>query len=99
MAGRDGCLPHDAVDGVRSEASAVDVQDGIDGQVLADQVNGGVPPTALNARTGELTPPGIMLSARCCRRRDCSVLRIVVDGIKSSTRKWMSKTRLNGLND
>src|SRR5215467_10287435 len=47
-------------------------------------INGGSPPTDLNARTGEFTPPGIMLSARCCSRRDCSVLRMVVEGIESS---------------
>src|ERR1700687_2630246 len=27
---------------------------------------GGSPPTARNARTGELTPPGKKVSARCC---------------------------------
>src|ERR1700738_5056298 len=48
------------------------------------RMNGGSPPTEPNARTGEFTPPGIMLSARCCKRRDCSTLRDVVDGIKSS---------------
>ena len=52
---------------------------------LPRTMNGGSAPTERNARTGEFTPPGIMLSARCCRRRDCSVLRIVVEGIKSST--------------
>src|SRR5271170_1667340 len=49
-------------------------------------INGGSPPTEPNARTGEFTPPGIMLSARCCRRRDCSVFRDVVDGIKAPTK-------------
>src|ERR1700733_2543437 len=47
-------------------------------------MNSGSAPTERNARTGEFTPPGIMLSARFCRRRDCSVLRNVVDGIESS---------------
>src|SRR5215469_2111919 len=51
---------------------------------LPRTINGGSPPTDLKARTGEFTPPGIMLSARCCRRRDCSVLRKVVEGINSS---------------
>src|SRR5215467_6120317 len=51
---------------------------------LPRTMNGASPPTERNALTGEFTPPGIMLSARCCRRRDCSVLREVVDGIKSS---------------
>src|ERR1700752_2893232 len=55
---------------------------------LPRTINGGSPPTARKARTGEFTPPGIMLSARCCRRRDCSVLRVVVDGIKSSRKKF-----------
>src|ERR1700730_14318004 len=67
---------------------------------LPRTINRGSPPTARNARTGEFTPPGIMLSARCCKRRDCSVLRDVVDGIRSSrprskkiTRKKMSTAR------
>src|SRR5580704_12593973 len=51
---------------------------------LPRTINSGSPPTDRNARTGEFTPPGIMLSARCCRRRDCSVLRDVVDGIEPS---------------
>src|SRR5712664_1266887 len=49
---------------------------------LPRTMKGGSPPTARNARTGEFTPPGIMLSARCCRRRDCSTLRDIVDGIE-----------------
>src|SRR5580700_10751221 len=48
---------------------------------LPRTINGGSPPTAPNARTGEFTPPGIMLSARCCKRRDCSTFRDVVEGI------------------
>src|SRR3984957_2705293 len=51
---------------------------------LPRRINGASPPTEPKARTGELTPPGIMLSARCCRRRDCSVLRDMVEGIRSS---------------
>src|SRR5215471_11412537 len=31
-------------------------------------INGDSHPTALKARTGEFTPPGINCSARCCRR-------------------------------
>src|SRR3954466_10353315 len=31
---------------------------------------GGSPPTLLNARAGESTPPGITRSARCCNARD-----------------------------
>src|SRR3954464_13609630 len=31
---------------------------------------GGSPPTDLNARAGESTPPGITRSARCCSARD-----------------------------
>src|ERR1700683_5438611 len=52
---------------------------------LPRAINGGSPPTERNARTGELTPPGIMLSARCCRRRDCSTFRVVVGGIVASS--------------
>src|SRR4029077_8989681 len=37
--------------------------------------NGGSPPTARNARTGEFTPPGIIFSARFCSLRDWSSLR------------------------
>src|SRR5689334_20749722 len=51
---------------------------------LPRTINGASPPTDRKARTGEFTPPGIMLSARCCKRRDCSVLRDVVEGIESS---------------
>jgi len=51
---------------------------------LPRTINGASPPTERNARTGEFTPPGIMLSARCCSRRDCSVFREVVAGIQSS---------------
>src|SRR5579864_6729840 len=47
-------------------------------------MKGASPPTDRKARTGEFTPPGIMLSARCCSFRDCSVFRDVVDGIQSS---------------
>src|SRR5271170_6822091 len=54
---------------------------------LPRTINGGSPPTAPNARTGEFTPPGIMLSARCCRRRDCSTFREVVEGIECSRRR------------
>src|ERR1700746_4129699 len=48
---------------------------------------GGSPPTEPNARTGEFTPPGIRPSARCCKRRDCSTFREVVDGIKAPREK------------
>src|ERR1700688_2156827 len=51
---------------------------------LPRTMNRGSPPTERNARTGEFTPPGIMLSALSCKRRDCSVLCEVVDGIESS---------------
>src|SRR5437867_4250423 len=37
-------------------------------------MKGGSPPTALNARTGELTPPGISLRARSKRRLEVSKL-------------------------
>src|SRR5438876_12057021 len=38
-------------------------------------MKGGSPPTARNARTGELTPPGIICSARLWSLRDWSNLR------------------------
>src|SRR5579864_722669 len=38
-------------------------------------MNGASHSTALNARTGELTPPGINCSARFCRRRHSSSFR------------------------
>src|ERR1700746_426587 len=47
-------------------------------------IKGGSPPTEPKARTGEFTPPGIMLSARCCKRRDCSTFRDAVEGIECS---------------
>src|SRR5580693_5922550 len=54
-------------------------------------INGGSPPTAPKARTGEFTPPGIMLSARCCKRRDCSTFRDIVDGIVAPHKKLRNK--------
>src|SRR5262252_8516857 len=71
--------PHDPMKSMYSFSSASHTCD-----PLPRTINGGSPPTDLNARTGEFTPPGIRLSARCCRRRDCSVLRKVVEGINSS---------------
>src|ERR1700751_61307 len=50
---------------------------------LPRTINRGSPPTEPNARTGEFTPPGIILSALNWSRRDCSVLRDVVGRIKS----------------
>src|SRR6202049_5222370 len=38
-------------------------------------MKGASPPTERKARTGELTPPGIICSARCCSLRDMSILR------------------------
>src|ERR1700693_2629135 len=60
---------------------------------LPRKINGGSPPTEPKARTGEFTPPGIMLSARCCRRRDCSTFRDIVDGILAPHKKLCKKTR------
>src|ERR1700722_20259324 len=56
-------------------------------------INGGSPPTEPKARTGEFTPPGIMLSARCCKRRDCSTFRDIVDGIVAPHKKLGEQTR------
>src|SRR5271163_4045936 len=61
---------------------------------LPRAMNGGSPPTERKARTGEFTPPGIMLSARCCKRRDCSTFREVVEGIECSRRRRCRPTRL-----
>src|SRR5580658_8348522 len=54
---------------------------------LPRTINRGSPPTEPKARTGEFTPPGIIDSARCCRRRDCSTFRDTVDGIQTPTKK------------
>src|SRR5271167_2872741 len=56
-------------------------------------INGGSPPTEPNARTGEFTPPGIMLSARCCKRRERSTFREVADGIECSRGRRMSTNK------
>jgi hypothetical protein len=46
----------------------------------------------LNARTGEFTPPGIIVSARCCSLRDTSTFLLTVGGIKSPAglRSWVA---------
>src|SRR5690242_18038112 len=41
-------------------------------------MNGGSPPTERNARTGELTPPGIICSARFCSLLETSTLRVMI---------------------
>jgi hypothetical protein len=40
-------------------------------------MNGGVPPTAVNARTGEFTPPGMTAQASSNNRADAAVAREV----------------------
>src|SRR5512132_2309743 len=40
-------------------------------------IKGGSPPTDLNARTGESTPPGMNCSALCCSLREASKLRAI----------------------
>src|SRR5262252_6064506 len=52
-------------------------------------MNGGSPPTALNARTGELTPPGITRRARSISSRELLIVvffglhrRAVVDLVR-----------------
>jgi hypothetical protein len=40
-------------------------------------MNRGVPPTALKARTGEFTPPGVTAWARANRAADSAVCRAV----------------------
>src|SRR5829696_2751377 len=44
----------------------------------ARSMNRGVPPTALNARTGELTPPGISFCARANKSSDLVILCVPV---------------------
>jgi hypothetical protein len=39
----------------------------------AEAMNRGVPPTALNARTGEFTPPGVTARARSNQAADSAV--------------------------
>src|SRR6266446_4863921 len=41
-------------------------------------IMGGIPPTALNARAGEFTPPGMTACARWLSLRDCSCLRTML---------------------
>src|ERR1700751_5851145 len=41
-------------------------------------MNGGSPPTARKARTGESTPPGRRRSARCCNSRERSSFRMAL---------------------
>src|ERR1700689_4784353 len=53
---------------------------------LPRTIKGGSPPTAPNARTGEFTPPGIILAARFCKRCDCSTFREVIEGIEALVR-------------
>src|SRR6476661_8357574 len=45
-------------------------------------INGGSPPTEPNARTGELTPPGIICSARFCNLREASCWRVMAFPVK-----------------
>ena len=47
----------------------------------ADRMNRGVPPTALNARTGELTPPGVTPRARSNRAVEAVVSGDVTDSL------------------
>src|SRR5262249_44942395 len=44
---------------------------------LPRTMNGGSPPTARKARTGESTPPGMTFSARACNSRERSSLRVM----------------------
>src|SRR5579864_5424894 len=58
-------------------------------------MNGGSPPTARKARTGEFTPPGIKASARFCNLRDSSKERMgQADGtVKYSRRRLVAARR------
>src|SRR5262245_33975326 len=55
----------------------------------------GWPPTALNARTGELTPPGITRSARSKSLRDGSIGTAsgYLTSIRSGLRAWRERAR------
>src|SRR5687767_1797022 len=53
----------------------------------ASLMNGGVPPTALNARTGELTPPGITFFARAKAASELATDRGVTSGMSGQSRK------------
>src|SRR5688572_30431081 len=55
----------------------------------ASLMNGGVPPTALNARTGELTPPGITCFARAKAASELAVERVVRSGMTNGS-SWIS---------
>src|SRR3954470_6960799 len=53
-------------------------------QPSASLMNRGVPPTALNARTGELTPPGISLRALANAASELGIDRWVAAGAAGS---------------
>jgi hypothetical protein len=52
----------------------------------AERMNSGVPPTALNARTGLFTPPGMIFRARVNRRADAEATFRVYCAPRASAR-------------
>src|SRR4051794_40759754 len=55
-------------------------------------MNLGVPPTALNARTGEFTPPGVTAWARSKRAADACVAEVSDEGCRAVTRAFSPAT-------
>src|SRR5215471_6820791 len=53
-------------------------------------MNGGSPPTARNARTGEFTPPGMAASARLCNARDLGLWRSAMLCDVSKKKRWVA---------
>src|SRR4051794_18779721 len=66
-------------------------------QPSASLMNSGVPPTALNARTGELTPPGMTCRALAKAGSELAMLRVgwmcmrVGEAMRLSGRLWRSR--------
>jgi hypothetical protein len=59
-------------------------------------MNRGVPPTALNARTGEFTPPGVTRVARSNQSRDLVVSRAWEELTVSDTQAFSPTTHERG---
>src|SRR3569832_1244486 len=54
-------------------------------------MKGGSPSTARKARTGELTPPGMTRSARCCSLRDCSTFLLIATSVATRSDREINK--------
>src|SRR5439155_13743979 len=55
-------------------------------------MNGGVPPTALNARTGELTPPGMTRAARSNNSSELSISSSLFFSVAAGDRCFQLET-------